>query len=174
MTIAKSGDLYVSEGIHGAVLRLKSGAAQLERLDVPGEFPSPQTPVLSSDEQTLYVPDYVRGVAALNLRTRSIHWIDPAGGAILSGIDGFYRIHDGFLAMQNGVKPERIVRWNADFTKQEILESNSPGLGESTHGTLAGDTCYFIANTGWDQYDDDGRKTSGNPVTSQIRAIRLR
>ena len=62
MTLGRRGDLYISEGIHGAVLHLKPGAAQLERLDPVGEFPSPQTPALSADEKILYVPDYVRGI----------------------------------------------------------------------------------------------------------------
>src|ERR1039458_6071711 len=57
MTISRAGDLYVSEGSYGAVLRLKAGSSALERLDAPGEFASPQTPALSSDERTLYVPD---------------------------------------------------------------------------------------------------------------------
>ena len=41
MTIGRNGDLYVSEGIHGAVSRLRAGASELERLDVAGEFRSP-------------------------------------------------------------------------------------------------------------------------------------
>ena len=42
MTISRRGDIYVSEGIHGAVFKLSDG--KFERLDTPGEFPSPQTP----------------------------------------------------------------------------------------------------------------------------------
>ena len=75
MTISRAGEIYVSEGIHGAVLRLRPGAKKLERLDVPGEFPSPQTPALSKDEKTLYVPDYVRGIAAITLSTGAVAWL---------------------------------------------------------------------------------------------------
>ena len=175
MTISGHGDLYVSEGLYGAVLWLKAKAAGLERLDPPGEFASPQTPALSADEKTLYVPDYVRGIAALDLRTRAVRWMQPAHDVVLSGIDGFYRHGRSFIAMQNGVNPERIVRFSLDLTKQEILEANTPGLGEPTHGTFIGDTFYFIANTGWNAYDDDGkRKTDVPPVQSEIRRIELR
>jgi hypothetical protein len=174
MTISRAGDLYVSEGIYGAVLRLNANAAALERLDTPGEFPSPQTPALSADERTLYLPDYDRGIAAMDLKTRAVRWLQPASGIVLSGIDGFYRFGDSFLAVQNGVKPERVVRFNSSLTKQEILEANTPGLGEPTHGTLVGGVFYFIANTGWDAYDDDGhKKPDSAPVESQIRRIVL-
>jgi len=174
MTIGRAGDLYVSESTYGAVLRLKANASTLERLDTPGEFPSPQTAALSADERTLYVPDYVRGIAAIDLKTRAVRWLPPASGVVLSGIDGFYRYGDSFLAVQNGVKPERLLRLNSSLTRQEILEANSPGLGEPTHGTLVGHVFYFIANTGWDAYGDEGnKKPDSAPVESQIRKIVL-
>jgi len=163
---AGSGDLFVSEGAYGAVLRLQATA---------GEFRSPQTPALSSDERTLYVPDYVRGIAAIDLKSRAVRWLQPARGIVLSGIDGFYRYRNSFLAVQNGVSPARIILFAQDLRKQEILETNTPGLGEPTHGTLIGNTFYFLANTGWDAYDDDGkRKRDRAPVESHIRKLVLR
>ena len=174
MTISRGGDLYVSGSTYGAVLRLKANSSTWERLDAPGEFPSPQTPALSSDERTLYVPDYVRGIAAVDLKTHKARWLQPANGIALSGIDGFYRYGDAFLAVQNGVKPERVVLFSSGLTRQEVLEANTPGLGEPTHGTLVGGVFYFIANTGWDAYDDDGKKKPDSaPVESQIRKIAL-
>jgi hypothetical protein len=174
MTISRAGDLYVSEGSYGAVLRLKADSSTIERLDMPGEFSSPQTPALSADERTLYVPDYVRGIAAIDLKTRAVRWLQPAHNIALGGIDGFYRYGDAFLAVQNGVKPERVVLFSAGLTRQEILEANTPGLGEPTHGTLVGGVFYCIANTGWNAYDDDGkRKADSAPVESQIRKIVL-
>ena len=174
MTISRAGDLFVSEGSYGAVLRLKRDSSTLERLDAPGEFSSPQTPALSSDERTLYVPDYVRGIAAMDLKARTVRWLQPAHDIVLSGIDGFYRYGDAFLAVQNGVNPERVVLFSSGLKKQEILEANTPGLGEPTHGTLVGGAFYFIANTGWNAYDDDGKKKPDSaPVVSQIRKIVL-
>ncbi|HEX5226784.1 MAG TPA: hypothetical protein VFW44_03705 [Bryobacteraceae bacterium] len=175
MTISRNGDLYVSEGIHGAVLRLRAGANQLERLDVAGEFASPQTPALSADEKTLYVADYVRGIAAITLPTRAVRWLEPADGFALSGVDGLYVYRNSLIAVQNGTNPARIVRFSLDLQKQEILEANAPYLGQPTHGTLAADTFYFIANTGWDQYDDNGKRNAGAPpVVSTVRKMALK
>ena len=177
MTIARDGTLYVSEGIHGAVLRLTPGAGAMDRLDTPGEFASPQTPALSRNEKTLYVPDYLRGIAAIDLNTRAVTWLKPSDDIALSGIDGLYVYQDSFIAVQNGTQPERIVRFSLDLRKQEVLEANWPGLGEPTHGMFIGDrdTFYFLANTGWDQYDDQGRKKAGSaPVESAIRKIVLK
>jgi hypothetical protein len=174
MTISREGEIFVSEGIHGAVLRLRPEADRLERLDVPGEFPSPQTPTLSEDEKTLYIPDYVRGIAALTLATGAVTWMQPAGDIALDGIDGLYLFRDSFIAVQNGDTPARIVRFSMDLRKQQVLEANTPGLGQPTHGTMVGHTFYFIANTGWDVYDDNGKKKPGTPpVISTVRRIAL-
>ena len=56
--------------------------------------------------------------------------------------------------MQNGTTPPRIVRFSLDLRTQEILEANTPWLGEPTHGTIAGGEFYFLANTGWGSYDE--------------------
>ena len=174
MTISRRGDLYVSEGIHGAVLRLKAGATTLERIDTEGDFPSPQTPALSADEKTLYVPDYVRGIAAMQLDTRHVEWLQPAPGIALSGIDGLYVHNNSFLAVQNGTTPPRLVRFSLDLRLQEVLEANTPGLGDPTHGTFDGDDFYFLANSGWNEYDQDGKKKAGSaPVESTVRKLRL-
>jgi hypothetical protein len=146
----------------------------MERLDAPGDFPSPQTPALSADEKVLYVPDYVRGIAAMDLATRAVRWLRPADDIALSGIDGLYVYQGSFLAVQNGTKPARVVRFTLDLQHQEVLEANTPGLGEPTHGRMIGDTFYFIANAGWDAYDDQGKKKDGHPpVVSEIRKIRI-
>jgi sugar lactone lactonase YvrE len=175
MTISREGDVYVSEGTYGAVLRLRAGASEMERLDVPGEFPSPQTPALSADGKTLYVPDYLRGIARITLSTGAVTWMQPADDIAVSGTDGLYVFGDSFIAVQNGVTPARIVRFSADLRTQQILEANTPELGEPTHGTLVGSDFYFIANTGWEQYDDDGQKKPGSPaVVSTVRKIALK
>ncbi|MGI8743915.1 MAG: SMP-30/gluconolactonase/LRE family protein [Bryobacteraceae bacterium] len=177
MTIGRRGDIYVSEGIHGAVFHLKPGGKQLERLDIPGQFPSPQTPALSEDEKTLYVPDYARGIAAIDLvhRTanwRTATWLQPADDIALNGIDGLYVYGNSFLAVQNGTNPPRVMKFSRDLQEQQVLEANTPGLGEPTHGTLVGNIFYVIANTGWSAYDDKGvKKPETAPVQSSIWKI---
>jgi sugar lactone lactonase YvrE len=162
LTTSSTGDVFVSEGLHGAIFRLRAGAQEFERLDTPGEFPSPQTAALSADEQTLYIPDYARGIAAMHLSDRKVEWIQPADDIALNGIDGLYRDGDHFLAVQNGTNPKRLVRLSLDLHKQEILEANTPYLGEPTHGVFANGDFYFIANSGW---------SSTPPIESTVRKL---
>jgi sugar lactone lactonase YvrE len=174
MTISRAGGLYISDGIGGALFMLRPGASTLERIDQPGEFPSPQTPALSPDERTLYVADYARGIAAIDLATRAVKWLQPAPGIALSGIDGLYVDRRRFIAVQNGTRPARIVEFSRDLQRQRILEAGWPGLGEPAHGELRGGFFYFLTNTGWDAYNGQGVRKPGPPVSSAIHRLRLR
>ncbi len=175
MTIGRDGHPYVSDGAAGAVFHFHPDTGEFERLDVAGEFPSPQTPALSTDEKTLYVPDYVRGIAAIRLVDKRTTWLMPAGGIALNGIDGLYVYGGDFLAVQNGTEPPRVIRVSLDLQKQRVLEANTPGLGEPTHGVVVGDRFYFIADSGWDRYDESGHPKKGtDPVHSSVRVIDLK
>src|SRR5581483_8545010 len=82
MALAADGDPIVSDGAGGGVYRLADG--KLVRLD-HGAFVSPQTPAFCADPNIAFVPDYVRGLARLDLRTGQVRWLSGAHHA-LSGI----------------------------------------------------------------------------------------
>ena len=50
--------------------------------------------------------------------------------------------------------------------------AGAPGLGDPTHGLLAGKRFQFIANSGWDRVDDLGRlradPAAGSPAIWSI------
>jgi hypothetical protein len=81
------------------------------------------------------VPGYVRGVAAMDLKTRTVRWLRPASGIALSGIDGFYRYGDAFLAVQNGVSPKRVVLFSSGFDEAGDSggEHSRPGRTKARH-----------------------------------------
>jgi hypothetical protein len=175
MTISSTGGLYLTESIHGAVFHFEPTTSQWTRLDSPGDFPSPQTPALAPDEKILYVPDYLRGIAAIDLATHAVTWLQPAPGIALNGIDGLYLHHGSFLAVQNGSRPPRLIRFSQDLRRQQVLEANTPELGEPTHGVILGNEFHFLANTGWDTFEAAGPKKNGAPPTkSTVRKLRIR
>ena len=49
------------------------------------------------------------------------------------------------------------------------MEVNRPGLGDPTHGVVVGGEYYFLTNTGWSSYDDNGKKKeNAGPVRSAV------
>ena len=176
LLVADDGTVYITESAHGAVLRLRPGARAFERLDVPGDFVSPQTPALSVDGRTLLVPDYARGLATLALDgcPCAARWPANGPGVFTAGIDGLVRDGATLAAAQNGTPPPRIVRFTDDLQRQQVLESGTPGLGEPTHAIVVGRSLWFIADVGWDRFEESGkRKADAPPSHAELRAIPL-
>ena len=165
LTLSPAGDVYVSDG-HGPVYWVSHDDDRLRPLIPAGTFRSPQTPALSADGKTLFVPDYTRGISAIDLRTRESRLIPHPPELSLGGIDGLYLAGRSLIAVQNGTSPARIIRMQLDSSlvrieSFEVLESNSPELGVPTHGVVVGDRFYFLANSGWDRLQDDGQLKPG-------------
>jgi hypothetical protein len=171
MTVGPDGSAYVSESLRGAVYVIHGPSGSLETLVPEGTFRSPQTPALTPDRTRLLIPDYVLGIAIVDLSTRKVTWLGHRRDVALTGIDGLYVSGHALIAIQNGTQPERVLRAELDdgMTRVEssrVLQQNTPGLGDPTHGVLVGPDFQFIANSGWDRVDDSnpaGRLTPGAP-----------
>jgi hypothetical protein len=79
------------------------------------------------------------------------------------------------IAIHNGTDPKRIVRFRLgkdhNVSDSQVLEMNTPDLGEPTHGYINNGWFYFLANTGWDRVGEDGSFKPGRPA--QLRRLRL-
>jgi sugar lactone lactonase YvrE len=177
LTVGPRGDVYASDS-HGPLYVLRAGAEKPEVLVARGTFASPQTPAASPDGKLLFVPDYARGIAVVELESKKVRWLDPAGAA-LDGIDGLYLDKGALIAVQNGTQPRRVARFTLDagatrVEKWEALDSNTPNLGEPTHGVIVGDELRYLASSGWDRYGNDGsEKKNAAADAPELRAVSL-
>jgi hypothetical protein len=179
MALGTDGTVYVSDGLGGGVYRIGPETdAQLAPLVPPGLLRSPQTPVPSPDGTRLLVPDYSRGIAIVDLqRPGTVAWLAHEPALAVYGIDGLYlRGHD-LIAVQNGTVPERLLLLRLDpgftrVTSWSVMLARAPGLGDPTHGLVAGREFQFIANSGWDRVDEQGHidttATADNPAIWSI------
>jgi hypothetical protein len=181
MTLTPEGDAIVSDGEGGGVYRVRREAgqstqtgqsSQIERLDA-GDFISPQTPAMLPGGQQMLVPDYVRGIGILNLKTKQVSWIAMDGRYALSGIDGLYRSGRTLIATQNGTSPERVIRFHLDpsfsrIESESIIERATPTLGDPTHGVIVDGRFFYIANSGWDTMDEQGNPKAGAAISEPL------
>jgi sugar lactone lactonase YvrE len=179
VAVAPNGDLFVSDSRSGIVYVLEVTADSLSVLIPEGTFMSPQGPALSPDGKWLYVADYVRGIAQVDLKTREVRWLRHARDAALSGIDGLTMVgRDHLIAIQNGIAPNRVISITVDpetgaATRVRILAQDKSVIREPTHGFVVGSEFFFIANSGWDGFDDRGALRANHglvpPVVAGVR-----
>src|SRR5262249_1741679 len=142
MALTPSGDLVVSDVGAGGVYLLRRGGKQLEKIS--DEFVAPQTPVTHPDGRHVFVPDYLRGIGVLDLRTHRVDWLRHPENVALNGIDGLYFHRGALFAIQNGTTPERVVRIELNssldsVTKVEVIQANTDHFGDPTHGVIVRD-----------------------------------
>jgi DNA-binding beta-propeller fold protein YncE len=181
ISLAPNGDLIVSDGETGAIYIVRKGKG-LELLVKPGEFRSPQGPAVSPDGRYFYVADYTRGLARVDLRTGAILWLAHPSNVALNGIDGLTLVDKRtLLGVQNGTAPNRLLMISLDPSGSRVVSGkvaiqNSDLLHDPTHGVFIGRDYYFIANSGYGAFDDDGKPIPGEkvvaPVILRVRNIR--
>jgi hypothetical protein len=188
MVLTPAGIPIVSDGDGGGVYKVEDGRLVL----IDGkDFISPQTPVVLPGGNLVAVPDYARGIGIIDLRGGGqVQWVNHGGGGqrtgehpggmqyggpkvALNGVDGLYYVDGAFILTQNGTSPERVVRMKLDRSQtkvesEEVIERATATLGDPTHGVVAGDWFYYIANSGWNVLDEHGGVRAGEKLTQGL------
>src|SRR5581483_274413 len=175
MTLDAAGNVIVSDGAGGGVYVVDRRKQTLSALMAPGAFESPQNPAVAPDGRVV-VADYAMGIATIDPKTHQITWLEHADTVALNGIDGMYLVGHVLYAIQNGTNPERIARFVLDpdlrrVVTWSVVEQATPGFGDPTHGVVVGDDFYFITNSGWDRFADDGHITNLSGSPAQLRKV---
>jgi sugar lactone lactonase YvrE len=149
--ILRDGTLLVTDTVRNNIVRLAPGADAVEPwLD---DLRFPNGIVLSEDQQSLYVADF-RGITRVNIADKTRQKIEPAGGEILSGIDGLALHRGQVIAIQNAIGKARVLRIGPDSGQVEVLEAKNAAFEIPTTGVVVGDELWFIANPGLRSFTD--------------------
>jgi len=169
------GVVYVSDQSGGGLYRFDPDAGELSEFMQTGPLRSPQGMALAADGQHLYVADYVGGLFRIVLKTGELQTVSADEATSVYGIDGLYRHGNSLIAIQNGIRPNRVVQFllSADgsaVTGSRILAMNLAEFDEPNLGQVVGDDFYFIANSHWNRFDAEGNLPSDldGPVVLRV------
>ena len=178
IALAPDGQLFVSDSRSGIVYVIDAAGDSLAVLVPEGTFMSPQQPAVSPDGKSIFVPDYIRGLAQVDRATGRVSWVPHPRNVALSGIDGLTALGpDRLIAIQNGVIPNRVISLslvNGAVASATVLAQDTTVIREPTHGLVAGNEFVFIANSGWDGFDDSGAlRKDHRLVPPVVRSVRI-
>jgi DNA-binding beta-propeller fold protein YncE len=155
------GSVYVSDSAVGAIYVHRAGADTLELVTGDVAFGSLQGLCLSGDGRYLFAADYGNGIFRIDVESKEVRLLDCPPSATLLGIDGL-DIHRGkLIAVQNGIRPNRIIEvtLNGDRTairSVEVLASALPEWDEPTLGMVRGGGFIYVADSQWNKFAQDG------------------
>ncbi|HYL99935.1 MAG TPA: hypothetical protein VEZ90_13355 [Blastocatellia bacterium] len=168
LAVDRAGNVYVSDSGSSGIYLLRAKSNELEVFVAPDVFRAAQGLAFSDDEKTLYVADWTDGVWALDMATKQRRSLDAPEGVWLFGLDGLSRVKDGFISVQIGVQPQRVLHLKLDSTGRriaavDILEMNHPEYEGPIQGAIDGKTFLYVANSQLDL---------GNPQTGAFASDR--
>ena len=165
VAIGPHGDVFMTDSRDPALYRLPADGGGLQPYRHP-LFRSLQGVAPAPNARDVFVADYSHGIMKVNAISGEAIRLGDAPGSTSLGVDGLVW-HDGALvAVQNGVAPPRIMRFELDstwtrFVRAEVLDQNLPIADEPTMGTMLGDEFVYVANSQWAKYDDGGSLLRG-------------
>jgi hypothetical protein len=161
LIISKNGDVFASDSVAPNIYRIDAKRDELEIFLTSDNFSSLQGLAFSPDEKLLFAADYSKGIFRIEMQDKKIMQMSADANTNPIGIDGLY-FHDRYLiAIQNGFRPHRVVRFvlnkeRSAITKSETLEANHADFNEPTLGVKVGNDFYYIANSQWALTNENG------------------
>jgi len=176
LVFADDDTLLATESLTGALYRYSISAGTFTELVGPGVMRSMQGLVTDQTGQHLYVADYVGGLFRVTLANSEVERVASDDSVSLFGIDGLYRHGSKLIAIQNGIRPNRIVEFTMSnnglaVKDMRVLARNLVEFDEPTLGTVVGDEFFFVANSHWNRFDRDGNLPQDleGPVVLKIK-----
>lgn len=158
--VTKNNVVYVSDSNKPILYKIENDVMS-EWISLEKEAYNLQGITMNSNENLLFVADYLKGIVAISLRDNERKWFTFPEGTIGKGIDGLCFYNHSLIAVQNGVKPIRLVRFHlnevgTEIISYQIIDHNRPEFNEPALATLVDNKLYFFCNSPWQFYDKNG------------------
>ena len=160
VAIGPLGDVFMSDSRDPVLYRLPADGGGLQPIRHP-LFRSLQGVAPAPGARAVFVADYSHGLLKVDVISGEVIRLQDAGGSTSLGCDGIVW-HDGaIIAVQNGVVPPRVMRFELDsawqrIVRADVIDRNLPVADEPTIGTMVGDDFVYVANSQWEKYDESG------------------
>lgn len=175
LVIAPDGMLYTTDSLTGALYNFDPDSGEFNIVVERGVFGSPQGLVLDSTAMYLYVADYIGGLYRVRLADGKVEKVRIQANVTDYGIDGLYRHDAELVAIQNGIRPHRVVALTLgedglSITAGRTIAANLDEFDEPTLGFVSGDDFYFVANSHWNRFDAENNLSEGlsGPIVLRV------
>jgi hypothetical protein len=178
IAVGPDGTVYASDSGEKGIYRLAPGASAPEPFITDQRFASLQGLALSPDGTKMLAADYALGLFVIGMERRDVATVSVPSGVTLIGMDALTGPNP-FLATQNGVNPQRVLRITLDEDWMRVIDvtvmaANSPLHDEITLGQIVGDDFIYVANSQWNRFNPDGSILGPDKPFAEAVAVRIR
>lgn len=160
LTITKKGKIYITDSQNPVVFTIENNNV-LKVAFQHTKWWNLQGLALSDNEKFLYVSDYITGIYKIEIESGKIEPLIMQNEWLRGG-DGVYQKGGELFVLQNGTTPKRVGVIKLDRNGSGIFETlrfpdqAREDISEPTLGTWLNGDLYFIGNSPWGYYNDNG------------------
>jgi sugar lactone lactonase YvrE len=152
MAINADGDIFMANRILPIVYGKAAGEQKIKGLFASRDMISMRGVAIQPDGGLLYVADREMGIMVIDLKGQRIGKVAVPDSLNIGGIDGLYLWDNHLVIIQNGIKPQRVMRLELDpsgtkVTNVRPLAVAQPEFDFPNFGTLKGNELFFFANS---------------------------
>jgi hypothetical protein len=159
LTVACSGDVFVTDSIRGEIYVLFHQRDSLELFFRSDEFMYTNGITTADDDRTLYVASPGNGVFKIDIPSKECCPVSHPENMTLSAIDGLYFYNNSLIGVQprfNRISRYHLNKKGDGVERLEIIEARNPLFDFPTTGSIAGRAFYYIANSQAYSFNQDG------------------
>lgn len=172
VAVGPLGDVFVTDSRDPVLYRLAEDGDSLQAIRHP-LFRSLQGVAPAPGGRIVFVADYSHGLLKVDVISGEVARLADAPRSTSLGCDGIAWHNGSLIAVQNGVAPPRVMRFELDtawtrIVRADALDRNSEIADEPTIGTIVNDTFVYVANSQWEKYDERGARIAGTRLRRPV------
>jgi len=161
MVLSPNGDIFIVDRALPVIYSKAAGAQKLRAVMASREMVSMRGIAMQPDGNIMYVADREMGIMVIDVKGGRTMKLAAPPTLNLGGIDGLYLWNNRLIVIQNGIKPQRVMRLQLDASGTKVAEVRplavaQPEYDYPSFGTLHGEDIYYFASS-------QTTKNSGKP-----------
>ena len=173
MVLAPNGDIYIADRALPLIYMKSADEKKLKAVLLLKELVSQRGIAMQPDGRMLYVADREMGIMVVDLVGKQARLLEVPDTFNAGGIDGLYLNKNRLFVIQNGIKPQRVMRLQLDPSGTKVesvgpLAVAQPEFDLPSFGTIQGGNLYYFANSQW--VDESGSQNPVAVVSSNLDA----
>lgn len=160
MVMNPAGDIFIADRALPIVYVKRAAEEKLTGVFATREMVSLRGIAMQPDGRVMYLADREMGIMVIDLEAQRAGKLVIPDNLNLGGIDGMYLWNNNLVIIQNGIKPQRVMRLGLDATGTRVenvrpLAVAQPVFDFPNFGAVKGeDLVYFAGSRGWDSKDE--------------------
>lgn len=160
MVLSPKGDIFIVDRALPIVYSKPAGEKKLKAVLVSREMVSMRGIAMQPDGRIMYVADRELGILVIDFEAERASKLVVPKTLNIGGIDGLYLWDNHLIIIQNGIKPQRVMRLQLDSSGTGVeairpLAVAQPKFDFPSYGVIVGENLYYFGNSQSGNNKDD-------------------